>query len=86
MEKPFRIVISIYRGTSAGRALSLMASGAPCCAASYDDAKKIVDDYCDAASAVLSGASSVCFGITAIVNEITNKVDYCNTLVGFAGK
>lgn len=65
----FRIVIAIYRGTSAGRALQLMASGLIVSHESYAEAEKEYDRYMDCASAVLESVDKgQAFGVITIVN------------------
>lgn len=65
----YRLIVSITRGTNAGRALSMMASGTQCSADSLDYGTELYDNYLDAATAVLRGCDKgICFGIVALVH------------------
>lgn len=70
MKTGYRIVISVFRGTSAGRALSLMASGITCETEKLEKANEIVDDFLYAADAVLTGPlnSGIVLGIINVVD------------------
>jgi hypothetical protein len=82
-DKPYRIIVSIIRGTNAGRALELMRSGMQCASETYEGALKILDDYYDAACAVLDSVSEgICFGMTAILDTRTGKVEHTGSLMG----
>lgn len=82
-DKPFRIVVHIIRGTSTGRALSLMAGGMQCAAATMEDANKIAIDFLDAASALLQHIPcEVCFGVLAILNTVAGTIEYSSVLQG----
>lgn len=83
-DKPFRIVVSVIRGTNAGRALGLMASGMQCAGGTYEEALKHYEHYMDAAECILSAANNVCFGTILIVDTRDGGIRCCEALMGKA--
>lgn len=66
----FRILITIFRGSSAGRALSMMARGVQCEADTLERSAVLVDEFLDAADAILSGPldPGITFGVINVIN------------------
>lgn len=81
----FRIVISIVRGTCAGRALSLMASGLQCSAETIEKAREHYDNYLDCAYPIQCSANTdTCFGMISILNTATGVIETSEVLMGKA--
>ena len=84
-DKPFRLVVSIIRGTNAGRALSMMANGSQCCAATYDGGLLLYKSYLDAAFAILENvAQGICFGVASLIHVHTGRIYQTSTLMGLS--
>lgn len=67
MEDRYRLVISITRGTAAGRALQLMARGITVAAETETEGLQLFNDYMDCAHAVLANVSeNVVFGVITL--------------------
>lgn len=80
---PFRLVVSIIRGTYAGRALQLMASGIRCVAETKEAGMKLYEEYVDAAETVLEGVDKgVCFGVVALIDTRTGEFVTASALMG----
>ncbi len=72
MNAGYRIVISIFRGTAAGRALDLMASGLVVHHDTIEQAAAATERYLDAASAILARVGpKMAFGTICVVNLAT---------------
>lgn len=66
----YRIIIHITRGSAAGRALTLMASGLICAAKTLTDALTHYERYLDCAEPILATANlGVCYGLIAIIDQ-----------------
>lgn len=69
MKTGYRMVVTIFRGTSAGRALSMMANGVQVEYATLEKAREASIEFLDAASAVMSSIDpSIVFGTVAVVD------------------
>lgn len=85
MNDNYRIVISIIRGTNAGRALGLMANGLTIVAETYSEANDLVDKYLDAAEPILATANAgTVFGVINILDLKKGVIDASFVLVGKA--
>jgi hypothetical protein len=74
-DRPFRLVVSVIRGTNAGRALQMMAGGIQCSAETEAAGRELFDRYLDAAAAVLGLVPvGICFGMVALLNTNTGAV------------
>lgn len=79
----YRLVISVIRGTSAGRALSMMASGTQICADTPEGAGKLYEEFVDAAHAVLANVTpDICMGMVSILNTKTGEILASQSLMG----
>lgn len=75
MREGYRIVISVFRGTAAGRALTMMAAGRQCEAPTVARANELVDEFLDAASAVLVGIDpGISLGVINVVDLAAGTV------------
>lgn len=79
----YRIVISIIRGTNAGRALSLMANGLVIANDLFDQAKTNYDHYLDCAECILASADKgTCFGTVTILDLQSGEIKEQVVLMG----
>lgn len=81
----FRIVISIIRGTCAGRAMRLMASGLQCSAETIEKAREIYDEFLDCAYPLQCSADAdTCFGMVSILNTKSGAIEISESIMGKA--
>lgn len=79
----YRLVISVIRGTCAGRALSMMANGTQVSAETPEGAGKLYEEFIDAAHAVLEGVDhDSCMGMVSILNTKTGEIVASQALMG----
>jgi hypothetical protein len=81
-QDPFRIAISITRGTNRGRALELMSNGLVIVHQTYESALNALERFEDAAAAVLNADvdKGLVFGVACILNQMEGKVEYSKVL------
>lgn len=79
----YRLLVNICRGTTAGEALRLMASGSQCSAETEHDGVELYQRYMDSAQFVLNAVDSkVLFGMCSLVDGETGKIILSESLMG----
>ncbi len=78
----YRLFINICRGTNAGEALKLMASGSQVGHDLEDEAVELYERYLYSASFVLNAVDKGLFGMIALVDSQTGKIVLEEVLMG----